>query len=100
MFLLSPDYSGTSLQSSTMEPQTMNAVTGNLSGIQLNSDSDPDPDPDSLDVYRNDLKIFKQVPGLAFFIVAVVIAVLLLVALCLLGHLLGFHLFLSKCEQK
>ncbi|XP_071785533.1 uncharacterized protein [Asterias amurensis] len=79
------DYSGTSLQSSTMEPQT-----ANVSGILLNLEPDPDP----LDVYRNNLKIFNPVPGLAFFIVAVVIATLLLVALCLLGHLLGFHLFL------
>ncbi|XP_038069019.1 palmitoyltransferase ZDHHC1-like [Patiria miniata] len=61
----------------------------------LNSSASPTTDiSDPLVAYRSGLRIFGEVSGTAFFVVAIVLAVLLLVTLCLLGHLLGFHMFL------
>ncbi|XP_022107535.1 uncharacterized protein LOC110988393 [Acanthaster planci] len=66
-----------------------------MSGQILNNSTSPSPDnSDPLLAYRTGLRIFAEVSGIAFFVVAIVMAVLLFVTLCLLGHLLGFHLYL------
>ena len=47
--------------------------------------------------YRNGLKILSfPVSGLAFFLVSLLVTILLFVTLGLLGHLLGFHFYLSE----
>lgn len=44
-------------------------------------------------------ELFVPVSDLAFIIFMAAIAALLLVALALLGHLLGFHIYLSKRKE-
>ncbi|XP_001175654.3 probable palmitoyltransferase ZDHHC1 isoform X2 [Strongylocentrotus purpuratus] len=46
--------------------------------------------------FHQNLKIFGPVSGQAFFAVMIVLAILLLISLILLGHLLGFHLYLMS----
>ncbi|XP_041455263.1 uncharacterized protein LOC121408025 isoform X2 [Lytechinus variegatus] len=46
--------------------------------------------------FHQNLKIFGPVSGQAFFAVMIVLVVLLLISLLLLGHLLGFHLYLMS----
>ena len=50
--------------------------------------------------FHQNLKIFGPVSGQAFFAVMIVLAILLLISLILLGHLLGFHLYLSKYKKR
>ena len=49
--------------------------------------------------FAGGFKLFVAVTDTVFIVFAGVVAILLLVALALLGHLLGFHIYLSKCEM-
>ena len=51
--------------------------------------------------YQQGLKILNlPVPGIAYFLISLLVTVLLAITLGLLGHLLGFHIFLSKLKKK
>ena len=61
----------------------------------INSEGLTTEHPQTVD-YRAGLKIFVEVPGTVFFCFMVVTSILMFIALALMTHLYGFHIYLCK----
>ncbi|XP_077982213.1 uncharacterized protein LOC144437199 [Glandiceps talaboti] len=85
------------LSSTTNTTAIISPINGTTTVIPSTTDNSTGPPPycDNDTWCRDNLKLFTNVPGLAFFIMMIITAVLAVIAVGLLAHLVLFHCYLN-----